>query len=251
MSSSHAKRQTQPVENPEIAGLEIIDAGLERQGMVPVDEITITDSGLAIYRIKAELTDGSLEKAIENKTLDWVEATKLTLDALKVVSEMHADHEIKAHGDINPSNILIDHVHDTAAISGFYNTVPDSKGLAIPSLRTVLIGSASQNVSENMHLDPSFSAPEVINGAEPSSSSDVYEGARTLLYALHGRPIGNTVQYDEFMDRLEPVQAPDLSLGFPKQTPNNVRFIIQEALQPEPSERPSMAQLIDGVEASL
>ncbi len=255
MKTDLTQPQLKVSESPEATGefdngLEIIDAGLERHGIVPVDEITITQSGLAIYRVNTELTDGSLEKAIEAGAIDWIEATQVTLDALRLVSEMHEDKEIEAHGDINPKTIFIDRTHETGAVSGFYNTVIDEKALAIPSLKAVLIG-AQAGEAHRPHVEPAFTAPEVINGSSPNSKSDVYEAARTLLYALRGTDLGPTVEYEEFMGRLDPAAPPELTGDFPSFTPTGMRIVIQSALNPHPQNRPTMDQLVSAIGQEL
>lgn len=246
-SLTHVPQQSSRLPAEE-TGLEIIEAGLERRGILPVEELVITDSGMAIYRIRTSSTNGSLEKAIKRGSLDRIEATRVTLDALRVVSEMHDDKELEAHGDINPGNIFVDHDHDTAAISGFYNTVIDNKALAIPGLRAVLMGGRLQGPPR---IERSFTAPEVIKGARPDSRSDVYEGARTILYALHGTELKPTVETDEFMGSLQAVPPPELSGDFPAATPNSIRFVVQHALDPRPENRPAMGELVNTVGSGL
>lgn len=243
-SLTHPPAQLRPRTPTGESGLEIIDTGLERNGILPVQEITITDSGLAIYRIRNSATNGSLEQAIKNGRLSWVEATRAALDALRVVSEMHDDRELEAHGDISPKNIFIDNARDTAAISGFHNSVVEDKALAIPALKAVLIGHHHSD-ADQPHLEPAFTAPEIINGGQPDSKSDVYEAGRTLFYGLHGRALGATVEYEEFMDRLDPVPPPELSGDFPTRVPNGIRFVIQGALDPDPTNRPTMNELVN------
>lgn len=249
--AQHRPVQTPPA--PEItgeleSGLEITRAGLEGQGIVPVNEISLTDSGLAVYRVDRAKTDGTLEDVIENGSVSPTEAVSLTLGALKVVNELKAQGLV-AHGDISPKNVLFDRAHETGAISGFHNTRFGNEALAMIGVEPVLIG--DEELRHPLHLDPSFTAPEVVGGGLPDSSSDVYEAGRTLLYALHGRRLKPTVEYEEFMDTYEPVAPPDLSTDFPAFTPNSMRFAIQHALDPNPAERPDMGQLIGETGAGL
>jgi serine/threonine protein kinase len=114
----------------------------------------------------------------------------------------------------------------------------------------VLIGQGHTEAGKP-RIEPGFTAPEVIKGGQPDSQSDVYEGARTLLFGLHGQTLNPTVEHDEFMNTLEAVPPPELSGDFPSRVPNGIRFVIQDALDPTPANRPAMGELVQTVADSL
>lgn len=241
--ASHTPQATQPSPHETHSGLEIIegfDSHLAEQGIVRVEGIRLTDSGQALYEINQALTDGSLDEAIGKGIIGPHAATDLTLDALRVVSEMHK-MGLDAHGDIRPGNIFVDTNHHTAAIGGFHATAVGEEAL---SSFGIDVSHISSDMSEGTDL--SYAAPELVLGGEPDQKSDVYEAARTLLFALRGSLPPPTVKYfdDIIGNELEPVAAPDLSTGFPAGTPDSARYALQQALSPNPGERQSMGQLI-------
>ncbi len=233
------------------SGLEIIegfDAQLAEQGIVRVENIRLTHSGGAVYEISRALTDGSLDEALKSGTLSTEQATLLTLDALRVVSEMHR-MGLDAHGDIRPRNVLVDTKHHTAAIGGFHATALGEEALSSFGVDVSHVSGGDLEGS----TDLSFAAPELVLGAEPDQKSDVYEGARTLLFALSGKRPPLTVKYfDDIQgNSLEPVAAPDLSMGFPADTPDTTRYALQQALSPNPDERQSMGQLVEEISGNV
>lgn len=243
-----AMESTTPETTGELeAGFEITQAGLEGQGIIPVKEVTLS-GGLAVYKVDRALTDGTLEEVLENGSVGTIEAVELTLGALKVVEEMKHQGLI-AHGDISPRNVLADREHHTGAISGFHNARAGEGTLSVMGFRPVIIGDEGEVHPED--LNDSFTAPEILAGGLPDSRSDVYEAGRTLLYALHGKRLMPTVEYDAFMDMMQPVPPPELSGDFPSDTPNAIRFAVQKALDPRPDNRQTMSQLISAVGAEL
>lgn len=252
MAAPASHIQTKPNPHKLDSGLEIIkgfDAQLAEQGMVPVESIGLTGSGSAVYKINRALTDEPLDEALAKRLIDPHEATELVLDALKVVSEMYR-MGLDAHGGIRPGNIFVDTRHHTAAIGGFHTTEIGEKALSSFGLDVSHINGGDLED----HVDLSFTAPELVLGAEPDQRSDVYEGARTIWFALRGSTPPPTVKYfDDFVGNgLEPVPAPDLSTGFPGDTSNGVRFAIQQALDPEPDNRQqSMERLIEEISTGV
>lgn len=241
--ASHTNPVAPPSPHETHSGLEIIegiDSQLAEQGIVRVEGIKLTNSGQALYEINQALTDGSLDEAIKNGLISPQAATGLALDALRVVSEMH-QMGLDAHGDIRPKNIFVDTNHHTAAIGGFHATALGEEAL---SSFGIDVSHISSDMAEGTDL--SYAAPELVLGGEPDQRSDVYEAARTLMFALRGSLPPPTVKYfdDIIGNDLEPVVAPDLSTGFPAGTPDSTRYALQQALSPNPDERQSMGQLI-------
>lgn len=231
-------------------GLEIIegfDSQLAEQGIVRVDGIKLTGTGQALYEINRALTDGSLDEALAKGLVSPRAATDLTLDALRVVSEMHR-MGLDAHGDIRPQNIFVDTDHHTAAIGGFHATAIGEEALSSFGIDVSHVSSGLQGDN-----DLSYVAPEIVLGATPDQRSDVYEGARTLMFALRGsRPTPTVKYFDDIIgNELEPAPAPDLSTGFPASTPDSTRYALQQALSPNPDERQSMGQLIEEITADV
>ncbi|HEX5455953.1 MAG TPA: hypothetical protein VFW77_01165 [Candidatus Saccharimonadales bacterium] len=233
------------------AGLEIVDTKLDtlfaEKGIVPVSSVSLDDDGLAIYEIRRNFTQGSLDKALERGLINRGEALEVALDALQVVSEVQKQG-LLAHGNIQPHNIFLDGIHHTGVIGGFRINSASEKalvdmGVDVSGLRS----------DEDEYMNLAFTAPEVVMGEVPDARSDVYEGARTLLYALSGKRPPPTVKYfdDVIGSPLEPARAPDLSTDFPMNTPNSVRFAIQQALDPKPDNRQTMQQLIEEVQGEV
>ncbi len=248
-SASHTPALISPLEVN--SGLEIIeglDTQLAEQGIVRVENIRLTGSGGAVYEISRALTDGSLDEALREGTLSREQATKLTLDALTVVSEMHR-MGLDAHGNIRPQNVLVDTNHHTAAIGGFHVTAMGEEALSSFGIDVSHISGGNLEGE----IDLSFVAPELVLGADPDQKSDVYEGARTLLFALSGKRPTPTVKYfDDIQgNNLEPAPAPDLSTGFPAATPDATRYALQQALSPNPNDRPTMGQLVKEIDTGV
>jgi serine/threonine protein kinase len=204
--------------------------------------IRLADAELPFIGRKS-FVDGSL---VEAKSAGWINATALTLEALKGVHEMHQQGLV--HGDISPENVRVDTGSRSAAISGFRNTIIGNEARAALGLNPNLVNTAKAHVSQAV-LNPDFTAPEILNGSLPSTQSDVYEAARTLAYAINGSVRRESVEYDEFSGQwiaLTP-ESDDLR---PK-VPNGVRFAIQHALDPQPGYRQTMSQLIGTVGEEL
>ncbi|HEX5797229.1 MAG TPA: hypothetical protein VFX86_02465 [Candidatus Saccharimonadales bacterium] len=254
-------RLTQPVvaaAKPELSrdgGFELarsdLDSQLEEQGFARVEGIHITGPESAIYAISRYLTDGSLREAMEDGLVSHEEASALTLNALRLVSNLHREG-LKAHGNISPDSVLVDRAHETGALSGFRDALTDDRQLS----SVLAIPEHPEGEGYTGAIDLSFTAPEVVMGGLPDVKSDVYSGAKTLSYALSGiRPQPSVRYFDDVIgNHLIPASAPDvtdLSTGLPEDTPSATVFALQQAMDPDPERRPSMGQLIEEINTGI
>ncbi|CAN6204208.1 unnamed protein product [Urochloa humidicola] len=139
---------------------------------------------LIVYELVSE---GSLDKHIYNSTkwLTWPERYKIIIGLGSALRYLHAEWEqCVVHGDIKPSNIMLD---------SSYNTKLGDFGLARlfdhgvrPATTKVVLGTAG-------YIDP-----ELVNTRRPGTESDVYGFGIVLLELVTGRrPVEEPDDSDE------------------------------------------------------
>src|SRR6476469_2557110 len=159
---------------------------------------------------------GSLEALIRRHgPMDWSETLRI---GVKLAGALEAAHSAGIlHRDVKPGNVLLTDF-GIARIAGGFQTATG-----------VIIGS------------PAFTAPEVLAGATPTPTSDVYSLGATLFCILTGhaafeRRSGEQVVAQFLRITSQPI--PDLrEQGLPAE----VAAVIERAMAQDPSARPASA----------
>ncbi|MDG4822713.1 serine/threonine-protein kinase [Asanoa sp. WMMD1127] len=151
-------------------------AALEHENIVPVRELlTIGDSlGLVM-----ELVEGGSARALlrERGTLTPAEAATVMAGVADGLA--HAHHLGVVHRDLKPDNILV----------GTPEALDSDPGVRLTDFGIARVVDAPPLTTTGALLGtPNYLAPEVINGAKPSPSSDVYAFGMVLYELLTGRP---------------------------------------------------------------
>jgi hypothetical protein len=143
--------------------------------------------------------------------LDWERAVSYVTQAADALIDVHGLG--LRHGDVTPSNLLLDEARNQAVLIDF--------GLAV---RTARGGT------------PGFSAPEMLDG---QLNDDVFGLAATLFYLVSGWPPfsadGMVVSLRQARKGL-PAQVPELA-GIP----DSLVAALRAGLEPEPQKRPKLA----------
>ncbi|WP_322767111.1 serine/threonine-protein kinase [Frankia sp. Cr1] len=143
----------------------------------------------------------------------------------KIAGAMHAAHGAGIiHRDVKPGNILL---------SGTDEPVLSDFGIA--SL-TGMEGSTSQEA-----FTPSYTAPEILQGEEPSVATDVYALGATLFTMLAGSPPFGYRRGDNpasIVLRALTQDVPALPRG---DVPESVENLLRTALARDPAQRPPTA----------
>jgi eukaryotic-like serine/threonine-protein kinase len=165
---------------------------------------------------------GSLaERLREQRSLTLDETVRLAAELGRGLDTLH-EHGI-LHRDVKPSNVLLAE-DGTAALSDF--------GLARAS--------ESTQITHDGQLvgTPHYLAPELIEGAEATSASDLYALGCLLYECLAGAPpfIGSSPAEIGFAHLAEP--PPDPRARRPELT-EDVAFALLAALEKDPQARPT------------
>lgn len=167
-----------------------------------------------------ELCTGSLSDALA--TGDTMSVQQTVAVGIKLAGALDTMHNAGyLHCDVRPSNILVTEWGEPA-LSGFDESVLiDSR-----------LGRAP------MHVTTTHTAPELLQGEEPTARSDVYGLASTLYELLAGRaafseyagesPAAMVVRV--LSGTVKPIFAPDVPL--------EVSDLLTWAMSPDPTERP-------------
>ncbi|PON98571.1 Serine/threonine protein kinase [Trema orientale] len=202
---------------------------------------------LLIYEL---MPNGSLDaflhgRGMNKKFLDWPSRYKIALGAARGISYLHHDcipHII--HRDIKCSNILLDQNME-ARVSDF--------GLA------TLMGPDKTHVSTFVAGTFGYLAPEYFDTGRATAKGDVYSFGVVLLELLTGKRPTDEAFIEEGTKlvtwvktvvqekREEHVLDRNLE-DCPVEEINNVFNIALMCLQPEPSKRPSMAEIVKMLE---
>jgi hypothetical protein len=158
------------------------------------------------------------EGPITGKDLTWF-ATCLA----EGVASVHAVGVL--HRDVKPSNVLMEGRTPILIDFGLARVADD------PRLTHTgwLLGT------------PGYLAPEILHGEDATPASDVHSWAATVAYAASGRPPFGRGPSMAIMDRVRRGEH-DLS-GIP----DPLRSLLAVALDPEPSRRPSLDQVLSSL----
>lgn len=202
-----------------------------------------TQYNLLIYEL---MTNGSLDEVLHGKSaarkvLDWPSRYKIAVGAARGLSYLHHDcipHII--HRDIKSSNILLDHNME-ARVSDF--------GLA------TLMEPDKTHVSTLVAGTFGYLAPEYFDTGKATVKGDVYSFGVVLLELLTGKKPSDEAFLEEgtrlvtwvktvvHEKREEYVLDKNLE-EFPMDEINHVFNIALMCLEADPSNRPTMAQVV-------
>jgi serine/threonine-protein kinase len=172
---------------------------------------------------------------VDGKSLaDMLEEGPLTLEALqrltkRVASGLRAAHERGIiHRDVSPDNIIAPQ-----------SDVSRAKIIDFGIARSTQLGDATI-IGAGFAGKHNYVSPEQIGlyGGEVSAQSDVYSLGLVLFYALTGQKLdmgGSQFQLVEKRRRVPDLGAVDA----------RIRPLLEQMLQPDPKDRPTMAQVED------
>lgn len=166
--------------------------------------------------------NGSLNALIEKRHLSIKEIIKYSLDFLSGLHHIHCLNLI--HFDVKPTNILLSDNGD-AVLTDF--------GL-----------SRSLNIAGVAEIDKVYSmhqAPEVIQNAEATHQTDIYQAGLTIYRLCNGNEFfkNQTAKYSGDFDKF----AQDIIKGkFPDRNcreyiPKAIKKVIKKAIEPDPDDR--------------
>ncbi len=197
----------------------------QHQGIITIYDSGYTSSGRP-YLVMPYFEEGSLQDRIDRDgAVPWEEAVETISKVAEAVD--HAHQQGVVHRDLKPSNMMID-TNGNPQVADF--------GIA-------LLADWAQTYTEQLVLTPAYSAPELLDGVEPTVRSDVYALAATLAALITGSPpfMTGTPTGDTLLAlsrRIAEEPPPDLTeFGVPK----NVNSVIQRALAKDPIDRPESA----------
>lgn len=146
--------------------------------------------------------------------------------ARSLAESLQAVHRVGVlHRDVKPSNVLMEGRTPVLIDFGLARVAEDDR-----ITRTGwLLGT------------PGYLAPEVLYGEEPTPAADVHAWAATVAFAGTGRPPFGRGPSVAVMDRVRRGEHDVSGLG------PEVRGLVEAALAPEPTARPSLATLVDAL----
>lgn len=167
-----------------------------------------------------EYVDGkTLAELIQDWSIDYRTAIRITLEIVSALE--HASHFGIVHGDIKPSNLLVNS-QGHVKLSDF--------GLA----RLGPTESSEQPIAGT----PLYVAPELLEGALPSSQSDMYALGVALFEMVIGRaPFelqGSTLREKLATHKTAEVDFP---VPWPKEVPREFAKVVQRLLAKTPEQR--------------
>ncbi|WP_425577566.1 protein kinase domain-containing protein [Nocardia callitridis] len=191
--------------------------------IVEILQVDVTPGGLPLI-VMPYCTRGSLEQVVrDHGPLSWADSLRA---GVKLAGAIESAHRARIlHRDVKPANILL---------SSYGEPQLTDFGIA-------RITGGFQTSSSLITGSPAFTAPEVLKGAAPTVSSDVYGLGATLFALLTGhaafeRQAGEKVVAQFLRITTQPV--PDLS---EQDIPADVADAIAQAMAMEPGQRPTSA----------
>lgn len=205
----------------------------DHDGIVTIHSSGFTDAGDP-YLVMGLYEDGSLQDLIDSDgPMPW----RVACNHMAMVAEtLHYAHERHVlHRDLKPSNVLV-------SPSGR----PALADFGISRLTESATGSVA------VTFTPSYCPPEVVHGAEPSVSADVYGLAATLFALLAAEPPFETRDDESIFSVIRRVAddpVPDLR---PFGVPEAVCAIVERGMAKQASERhPTAAGLAEDLRRVL
>ncbi len=187
--------------------------------------VTIYEVGESEGRlyIAMELIDGPslAERIAKQGRLPWDETLAILRQVADALDAAHGQGVL--HRDLKPGNILLDPKRGAILTDfGFARLVGES--------------SMSVSMSGGVVGTPAYIAPEVWDGEEPTSQTDIYSLGGVAYEMLTGEVLfaGKT---PSVVMRKHLVDGPQLPEKWPDGTPDSVRAVLAHALTKAPAER--------------
>lgn len=184
-------------------------------GVVAVHECGLTRTGTA-WIVTELVAGGSLADRLRDEPPDPVAAVDLGAQLAETLAVVH-DRGI-AHGDLTPSNVLLD-------------------GRGRPRLVDLGLAWLDGNAG-TAGCTPAYSPPERLRGAPASPAADMWSLAATLYHAGVGRPP-------------ETSGRPDAPLDLPPAVPEELALVLRDCLSDRPRLRPAAREVADRLGSDL
>jgi hypothetical protein len=172
------------------------------------------------YIVMEDMTGGSLADAVRKRgPYTWQETVQIGDGLASALEAAHSAHVL--HRDVKPENVLFSRYG--AAKLGDFGLAAFTEG---PETR-----------STTVMVSVAHTAPEVLDGAPRTASTDVYGLASTLMTMLIGRPPfarGPNETSSAIFKRISTQPPPDLR---PQGVPDAVCRVLERALAKTPEER--------------
>lgn len=216
----HPQKTTSPPQNRRIIREFEIAQKLQHPGLVRLYALETWDG---IHVMVMDLVDGmTLSDLISRQgPMNWPELSPIMNQLIDVLAYVHQQGVI--HRDIKPSNIIIG---------------PDGKATLLDLGLTRELDDQQKTASTGELVgSPHYLPPEVIMGHKPQPSSDLYQLALNIHYALAGRH-----PYEESGSEPTTILGQQLSttLRFSTRSgmPLTQRLLLNRCLEKKPSRRP-------------
>lgn len=182
----------------------------------------VVDEGERLWIVMELVAGRSLEQIVaEDGPLSTREAARIGLELVVALRQVHAGGVL--HRDIKPGNVLVERSGRRVVLTDFgIAAIQDAKALTMAGM---LVGS------------PDYMAPERISGRPQGPPSDVWSLGATLCAALGGRsPFSRATTLATLHAVL--YEEPELPASA-----GELRDILAELLEKEPSTRPGLEEL--------
>lgn len=198
----------------------------QHPGIVTIYESGYTPTGRP-YLVMPFLGNGSLQDRLDRAgPMPWTEAADIIAHVAKAVDHAHRMEIV--HRDLKPANIMLD----------------DEGRPLVADFGIARLTNQSSTITDRMALTPSYSPPELLDGAEPSAAADTYGLAATFCALVSGTPpfITGSPDTDTLLALSRRIVAdppPDLR---PLGVPEYASMAVEAAMAKEPEQRPASAQ---------
>lgn len=170
------------------------------------------DGARYVSSARAERSLAALVSATSKRS--WHETTGMGVRLAGALEAAHSGGGV--HGGVKPTNVLM--VGTEARLADF--------------------GHGAWRVARSGAVeDLGYYAPEVLEGAEPDVSSDVYGLGATLLYALTGAAPFGAAGEDPLLRKLRRILSEDVPDLRPLRVPDDLAGVVEKALAKDPAAR--------------
>lgn len=191
-----------------------------------VQLVDVMESGDKAHVVMELLTGGNvLSRVAQAGSMSEDVVCGMARDLLQALQYLHTEHSI-LHNDVQPGNVLMD-------CSGV--------------VKLVDFGSATdmmqQSKSRPHRINMAYSAPEVLLGAAPTYSSDLWSCGAVVYYCLFGRPPFNDASTGRPV--LSKIQRGEYSFPPEVSVSRKAKQFISSLLHLDPAVRLTAAEALD------